>query len=83
MNADINTGLITVTTYAGCVTFMSNSIHNKKVRGAITLPKIIYVLSMVCTKEYNEYIKSLWFKKDVKNYISIIVSAIEIMEKNK
>ena len=83
MNADINTGLITVTTYAGGVTFMSNSIHNK-VRGADTLPKITCVLSMVCTKEYKEYIKiPIVVEKDVKNYISIIVNAIEIMEKNK
>lgn len=68
---------------AGGVTFMSNSIHNK-VRGAGTLPEITCVLSMVCTKEYKEYIKiPMVEEKDVENYISIIVNAIEIMEKNK
>lgn len=62
---------------------MSNSIHNK-VRGAGTLPEITCVLSMVCTKEYKEYIKiPMVEEKDVENYISIIVNAIEIMEKNK
>ena len=74
MNADINTGLITVTTYADCVTFMSNSIHNN-VCSAGTLPK-----NYICTKEY---IKIPLVEKRCENYISIIVNAIEIMEKNK
>ena len=42
--------------------------------------KITYVLSMVCTKEY---IKIPLVEKRCENYISIIVNAIEIMEKNK
>lgn len=67
---------------AGGITFMSNSIHNKY-RGAGILQNNSCVLSMICSKEYIDYMKiPLINEKDIEDYINIIFNAINNMEKN-